>query len=421
MADVNTFPTVLFTSTAFGIQWDYNVALDNVSDPLDVYILEVWDAEGLEVKGTYTITPDGDKNGIFTLSFAENTSIFGSVARKFLVKIYSKCVSTNLSPPMQLYGENVVPAAPITISISTSSGYHYISITPGIDTDIAGYILYRSTTQGFIPSVANKVYDDVGSYITLATTDDTLYYYRAEIYDSFGKSGLNMSTEYTARTPPVSPKITAITNLTWAADKLMYLTGTESVASIDFLSWVRTFISAGSKVLGFDSISPLSAKGDLILFDGTNNIRLPVGTDGKYLKAKVSETSGVIWEAISGADVPFSKSATWISASALTNTVNQVPIYIPKACTLTKVIIITEGGTGSCSIDIWKDVTANFPPTVEDSICGGDLPAIASGTYSIKTSFSSWSTTSLAEGDILMFSLVSTSVFTFISLILTFQ
>jgi hypothetical protein len=43
--------------------------------------------------------------------------------------------------------------------------------------------------------------------------------------------------------------------------------------------------------------STLTAKGDLLARDATNVARLPVGTDGYYLKADSGQTTGLVWAA----------------------------------------------------------------------------------------------------------------------------
>lgn len=46
----------------------------------------------------------------------------------------------------------------------------------------------------------------------------------------------------------------------------------------------------------FDNLSPTTTKGDLIVNDGTNNVRLPVGTDGQVLVANSGATEGAEWQ-----------------------------------------------------------------------------------------------------------------------------
>jgi hypothetical protein len=49
-----------------------------------------------------------------------------------------------------------------------------------------------------------------------------------------------------------------------------------------------------------DQIAPLTTKGDLLVNDGTSNVRLPVGTDAYVLTADSTQSSGVKWAAASG-------------------------------------------------------------------------------------------------------------------------
>ena len=50
-----------------------------------------------------------------------------------------------------------------------------------------------------------------------------------------------------------------------------------------------------TKTEGFDALSPTTTKGDVIVYDGSDNIRLPVGADGEMLLADAAEVSGVKW------------------------------------------------------------------------------------------------------------------------------
>lgn len=74
--------------------------------------------------------------------------------------------------------------------------------------------------------------------------------------------------------------------------------------------------------------------------------------------------------------------------------------------------------TGSITIDIWKDSYANFPPTVADSMIGaGTKPALSSARANT-ASPSSWTTTSVAAGDVLFFNVDSCSTITSVSITL---
>lgn len=47
----------------------------------------------------------------------------------------------------------------------------------------------------------------------------------------------------------------------------------------------------------FDNLAPTTTKGDLIAHNGTDNVRLPVGTDGYRLTGRASDSEGLAWEA----------------------------------------------------------------------------------------------------------------------------
>lgn len=53
--------------------------------------------------------------------------------------------------------------------------------------------------------------------------------------------------------------------------------------------------SSVQKTTGFNTLSPLTTKGDIVVFDSTNNVRLPVGTDGQMLFANSAQSTGLQW------------------------------------------------------------------------------------------------------------------------------
>ena len=57
----------------------------------------------------------------------------------------------------------------------------------------------------------------------------------------------------------------------------------------------------GQTVAGaaFDALAPTTTKGDIIVFDGNDNIRLGVGTNGYYLRADSTTGSGLKWASLS--------------------------------------------------------------------------------------------------------------------------
>lgn len=72
---------------------------------------------------------------------------------------------------------------------------------------------------------------------------------------------------------------------------------------------------------------------------------------------------------------------------------------------------------GSIVVDIWKDVYANYPPTVADSITASAKPTLSSADHNTSTSLTGWTTTVLT-GDTLRFHIDSASTVTRVTLVL---
>jgi hypothetical protein len=135
-----------------------------------------------------------------------------------------------------------------------------------------------------------------------------------------------------------------------------------------------------------------------------------LGTAGQVLTSNGSSTIPS-W----GAGGTRTMGATWVNGSgAITTPANDVPVIITAAGTLKEVFIVTQGGTGSCVVDIWKAPFSSYPPTVSNSITGGSPPSIVAGTKYDNSTLTGW-TTAFAANDVLMFHLTSSGTFTEIS------
>ena len=88
-------------------------------------------------------------------------------------------------------------------------------------------------------------------------------------------------------------------------------------------------------------------------------------------------------------------------------------IVIDYACTLDSWTLLADVA-GAIVIDVWKDIYANFPPTVGDSMPGsGKEPTIAATNASAQdTSITDWTTDDVAAGDVLRFNVVSCTTIT---------
>jgi hypothetical protein len=77
----------------------------------------------------------------------------------------------------------------------------------------------------------------------------------------------------------------------------------------------------------FDALSPTTTKGDVIVSNGSDNIRVAVGADGTYLKAASGETSGVQWSTIPGSTlVGKDLSSTSVGSTTTETTLHSVSI-----------------------------------------------------------------------------------------------
>lgn len=85
-------------------------------------------------------------------------------------------------------------------------------------------------------------------------------------------------------------------------------------------------------------------------------------------------------------------------------------IKIDFNCTIVGVYVLADQ-TGSAVIDIWKDVFANYPPTIADTICASAKPTIVSDAKYADTTLTGW-TKSITAGDVIRFNLDSVSTIT---------
>ena len=72
-------------------------------------------------------------------------------------------------------------------------------------------------------------------------------------------------------------------------------------------------------------------------------------------------------------------------------------IYFPYSATITQ-WTIGANASGSIQLDLWKDVHANYPPTVADTITASDKPALSAAIVGQSSTLTGW-TTAIAAGD----------------------
>ena len=227
---------VAFAQPDLNLVWSYPAANDTKLDKLKDYVVQVLDTATKTVKGTYVIAPNVNKGGDFVFSFAENSTIFGTPQRNFIVRVFSRDLVGDLSNYVEVNPVNAVPGIQSFDIISgVSSVYLHVTTTP--DVDAKGYQVWRSLTANFVKNASTLVYDGADTYITLSVPTGGTYYYALAAYDNFGKTGLNISGEQNST--PLSADAT-----TWTKTGLQF---TVDSVTPNKLNWTAgTIIRNGS-------------------------------------------------------------------------------------------------------------------------------------------------------------------------------
>jgi len=138
----------------------------------------------------------------------------------------------------------------------------------------------------------------------------------------------------------LNPKITAGTGISKtilnpAANEQLELSVNEAALTLDNIGGTLSISKGGtgqtSALAAFDALSPLTTKGDILSRDNTNNVRVPVGTDGQILTADSGQPSGLNW--------------TTAGAGSVTSVAMTVPSFLSVAGSP-----ITSSGTLAVSL-----------------------------------------------------------------------
>lgn len=92
---------------------------------------------------------------------------------------------------------------------------------------------------------------------------------------------------------------------------------------------------------------------------------------------------------------------------------------IPVSGTIVRARMMADQ-SGSAVVDVWKDIFANFPPTVADTITAAAKPTLTAQDHSDDTTLTGW-TTAVAAGSVLGFKVDSAATITRLTLELFIQ
>ncbi|WP_413292807.1 beta strand repeat-containing protein [Bdellovibrio sp. HCB185ZH] len=247
-------------------------------------------------------------------------------------------------------------------SIVTHNGTNSVSLAVGssdgqvlvVDAAAANGIKWASPTATDITTITGTGIvqrTGAGTYAALGTAAP-LNVTGSDLGLSYG-AGLTLSSgSLVVDTGTTTGKVVAV----GASNKLPAIDGsllTNIVASS--LSGVLPIASGGTgastKLGAFDALSPMSAKGDLIVFDGTNNVRLPASsTNGQVLTVDTTAAGGVKWAAASGGVTSVSGTLPIVITGTTTPTVSV------NAATTSTAGVVTVGtglavSSGTISVD----------------------------------------------------------------------
>lgn len=192
----------------------------------------------------FTLTADTNtinSGGQFVYTFQQNQIDFGTPTRSFEVKIYARDTLLRVAIATSAVFNNPAPAI-VSLTSNSTVGQIMVAISNATDADVTGYQVWSSTTTGFTPGSGNLIYDGPNTQVIQNVAGGATYYYKAAAYDSFGKSGLNISSQISATALSQSAVAWLLQGLTfqqnnpttnsisWTAGTIVQQTGTTSTS-----------------------------------------------------------------------------------------------------------------------------------------------------------------------------------------------
>ena len=180
--------------------------------------------------------------------------------RVIKIIVAARDTSNNLSTPAYQVFSNPAPAVPSNTAIAGIIGGFNLTFDPTLESDLKGYLVWKSTSSGFTPSSANLAYDGVSNNIAiLDIAASTNYHFKLAAYDSFfnkdlSGAGLNISSEFSATSasmPGGVPIVSTLPSSATEGDVVMLTTDgklyryhsgawTSAVPSVDITGTIGT-------------------------------------------------------------------------------------------------------------------------------------------------------------------------------------
>lgn len=173
-----------FVDKFAAFQWQ---ALSNASK----YLVQI-QVNGVTVREVVTT------DNWYVYDYAESAADNGGIpARNFTIRVkgkYDAILSANWA---SLAVSNIAPPVPAVSVLAITGGFQVSAPLPA-DSDYAGMRVWAGTTNGFTPSDLNLAYDGVNNSVNLVDFQPGIpVYVRVAFYDVFGRTDLNISSQYT--------------------------------------------------------------------------------------------------------------------------------------------------------------------------------------------------------------------------------
>ncbi len=266
LADVSA---VTYTITGLAIRTVSNLAL---AQPFtNSYCSIKWDqvdeAIGYQVvvkSGVTTLRTVKTTDTNYTYSFEDGTAD-GGPYRSLTFEV--SAIGTTLAGGIAtLSATNAVPAVPTVSYTPGPQNVIVVAAPSSSDTDIAGMRIWASTSSGFTPGPSNLAYDSDSLQGVIVGSGGVPLYFRVALFDRFGNTGLNMTTEVSA-TPSslAADSIPVVSSLPAAGvvGRVLYLSTDNKMYRDTGTAWVTwvdgSDLLAASVTAGKMSVTQLSA------------------------------------------------------------------------------------------------------------------------------------------------------------------
>lgn len=396
-------------TTAAGARTNLSVPSTTGSGATGTWNIDILGNAGTVTNGVYTTGSYADPTWITSIAGSKVTGNIsgqaGSVANALTAGTgISYSVGTTYDGSVAVTINNSAPDQVVSLTggtgISTSGTYPSFTITNTLPDQVVSIASGTGiNASGTYPNftVTNTAPDQVVSLTGAGTTSISGTYPNFTITsnDQFVGTVTSVSGTGTVNGISLTGTVTSSGSLT--------LGGTLSNVSLTSQVTGTLPIANGgtgqtTAVAAFDALSPTTTKGDLIVSDGTDNVRLPVGTNNFVLTADSTQPTGVKWALATGSGATITNdtststnvyptfAAATSGALSTIYTSNAKYLYKPSTGELTSEHFIAGNGifVNNLTIDVSYTIAAGT-----SGMSAGPI-TVASGTTVTVASGSRW-------------------------------